>query len=330
MKKAKLLLLLFTCGLLAACGKKEKTDIAAPDTNYAGEAKERPSYGYVEDADDAEETVSIPGILIEKGQTDYQVSHSEQSDGSILFSIEGKWNENLKWDVAASENPTAEVKEVSRTNEKIEYQFTGQKDVIGYSEFTISLSDPDTDKTMFVAVFSLLSNQEGMLTALNTVDYIPSDEKKPEVETVTVRESTAAEETEEYISPDEQEYIAAMEKAYNELMGERSYPEEFTITGKGTTDILETNAATVSFTYKEHSLICSMSPTLTIESLRQAVDGSDAWKTKKVGETEVVYSTDNNDITMMWKDEASVCYMLSGREVPEAVYFEAIKLMLGK
>ncbi|MBR0307000.1 MAG: hypothetical protein IIX07_09335, partial [Lachnospiraceae bacterium] len=121
MKKAKLLLLLFTCGLLAACGKKDQTDISSPETNYAGEAKEQPSFAYEGELEDDAEMVTVPGVLIEYGQTDYLVSHSEQADGTLLFSIEGNWNENQKWDVAASDNPTADVKEVSRTNEKIEY-----------------------------------------------------------------------------------------------------------------------------------------------------------------------------------------------------------------
>ena len=326
-KKTKLLLLLFTCGLLAACGKKEKTDVSSPETNYVGEAKEQPSFAYEEGLEDDAEMVTVPGVLIEYGQTDYLTSYSEQADGSLLFFIEGNWNENQKWNVVASDNPTADVKEVSRTNEKIEYQFTGQKEVSGYSEYTISLSDAETDKTMFIAVFSMLANQDGTLTALNTVGYIPSDEEEIEVE--TVQESTAAEETVEYFSPDELQYIAEQEREYAALMGERSYPEEFIITGKGTMDILETNAATIYFNYKGYYMNCGIAPSLTIDDLKQAVDDSETWKSKKVGETEVVYYADNTDTTMMWMDEANCCYLLSGREIPDSVYEEAIQLMLG-
>ena len=327
MKKAKLLLLLFTCGLLAACGKKDQTDISSPETNYAGEAKEQPSFAYEGELEDDAEMVTVPGVLIEYGQTDYLVSHSEQADGTLLFSIEGNWNENQKWEVSASDNPTADVKEVSRTNEKIEYQFTGQKDVSGYSEYTVSLSDTETDKTMFIAVFSMFANQDGTLAALNTVGYIPSDEE--EIEAETVQESTEAEETEEYFSPDELQYIAEQEREYAALMGERSYPEEFIIIGKGTLDILETKAATIYFNYKGYSMNCGIAPSLTIDDLKQAVDDSEFWKSKKVGETEVVYYVDNTDATMMWMDEANCCYLLSGREIPEYVYEEAIQLMIG-
>ena len=73
-----------------------------------------------------------------------------------------------------------------------------------------------------------------------------------------------------------------------------------------------------------------VAPTLTIEELRQAVKTSDTWKTKNVGTTEVVYYEEGSDTTMMWMDEANVCYAIYGREVPEAVYFEAIHLMAGE
>ncbi|MBQ5698951.1 MAG: hypothetical protein IIV75_04630, partial [Lachnospiraceae bacterium] len=58
----------------------------------------------------------------------------------------------------------------------------------------------------------------------------------------------------------------------------------------------------------------------TLQHQRQGAFGGDG----RVG-----YYVDNTDTTMMWMDEANCCYLLSGREIPEYVYEEAIQLMIG-
>ena len=330
MKKAKLLFIFFTCGLLAACGKKEKADIGSPDLNYDGVAKEQPTaaqgnYGQTNPT----EMAMVPGVQIVKDQTSYSYSYTEQADGSLLFTIEGTWDENQTWDIIHLEEPIVIAKEISQSKEKVEYQFTAKKDLAGYSEFYINLSETETDKDVYTIAFSTISDSENKVKALNAYGYIPSDEADTETEDKAAEESSAAEETTaEVQSPEEVEYMQEMENGYASIVGERSFPEAFTINEKGYIDILEIRAALIAFTYKDHLMSCSIAPSLTIEELKQAVEESDTWITKTVGETEVVYYVDGTDTTMIWMDETKCCYMLSGRGIEESVFDDVISLMV--
>ena len=331
MKKAKFLLLLSICGLIAACGKKDNADIHSTDRNDAGVAKEQPMASQGDyDPTDLEEMAAIPGVQIIKGEMDFSYAYTEQEDGSLLFTVEGTWDENQIWDIIPYEESVAAVKEVSQSKEKVEYQFTAEKEQTGYSEFYINLYEMETDNIVYTIVFSTMSDSENKINVLNVFGHVRSDEADLESEIEIVQESAPTEEiTEEYFSEDELEYQIEQEKGYASVVGDYSFPEAIQVNGKAYTDILETKAAVVTFTYEGHSMLCSIAPSLTIEEIRQAVKNSDTWKTKHIGETEVVYYTDNNDITMMWMDEANTCYSLSGRRIEVAVFDEVIQLMLG-
>ena len=330
MKKAKLLLILFTCGLLAACGKKEKTDIPSSELNYVGVAKERPTAAQGDYTQtELEEMAAIPGVQILKEQTDFSYAYTELKDGSLLFTIEGTWNENQKWDIVSLEESVVNVNTVSQSKEKVEYQFAAKNESAGYSEFNMILSEKETGKDLYTIIFSMISNSDNQVKPLNAFGYVHSDEEIDGTEDTMINEETAAEEiTEERYSEEELNYQKEMENGYNSITGERTFPEEFVITGKGYSDIQGTKVAVIAFTYKGHSMYCSIAPSLTIDDLKQAVDNSDSWKTKKVGETEVVYYTDNMDTTMMWMDEEPCCYSLYGRGIVDSVFSDVIQLMM--
>ena len=332
MKKAILLLLFSTCGLLAACGKKDKADISITDLNYAGVAKEQ-QMGAQGDYDHAEPEAmaEIPGVQVINDQTDFSYAYAEQNDGSLLFTIEGTWSENQTWGIKSLDESAANVKEISQSKAKVEYQIAAQKDHAGYSEFYITLSDTETKNEVYTIVFSAISDLDNKISALNAFGYGHSDETNTEPEDMTIQESSAVEETtEEVYSEDELEYQKDMEKGYDSIVGEYSFPDAFTVSAKGYSEVLGSKTAAVVFTYKGHTMYCNIAPSLTIDDLKQAVDHSDTWKTKKVGETEVVYYTDNSDTTMMWMDEANCCYSLSGRGIADSVFDDAIQLMLNK
>lgn len=312
MKKAKILFIVFTCGLLAACGKNNNTDMKPTE-------------------------LDIPGVEVMQERDDLEYTYKEQEDGSLNFTVKGKWEKNQKWNVISAEDAVATVKEVSQTNKKAEYHFTAKKELNGYSEYTISLSDTETNKTVYRIMFSVIADADAKLSVLNVYGYMPSEEKieSEEAESEAGTEEVSEENVEENLTTedfteDELTYIQDKENEYNELVGDVFIPEELTITGKDADTFEGKEIARTSLQYKENIFNCMIAPSVSVAEIKEGMESSKAvWNTKKIGETEVEYSEIEGDTIVVWMNKEGISFALSGRNVKDDITFEVVKLMIG-
>lgn len=312
MKKAKLLFIIFTCGLLAACGKNDNTDIESTE-------------------------LDISGVEVVQEQDDFEYAYTEKKDGSLIFTINGKWANKQKWSIVSDEEAIATVKEASQTNKKVVYHFTAQKGLNGYSEYAITLSDTETNKSAYTIMISVIADTDEKLSVLNIYGYVPSEEKmEVESEEADTEENTEANPTtedqdkEESYTEEELQDINNKESEFDAFVGDVFIPEEFAVSGKKTDTFQEKEMGRMNIQYKENIFTCTIIPSLSVSEIKKQINSeTKAWKTKKIGKTEVYYCELENDTIVVWTNKEGISFTLSGRDVESDITFEAVGLMLG-
>lgn len=309
MKKYTLLLFILICSILTACKKDEIVEIETTDIE------------------------NIPGVEVLERISRYDYSYSEQQDGSLLFTVGGNWEESQTWSITSDTEGIALVEELAQTKEEAKYSFVPQKSSKGYSEYELQLTDTATKEVSYTFVISLMKNEEQTkLSVLEVYFYEPSREEQ----TIDLTDTTEIVDATEIILDSEMmEMINESEEAFYEVVGEISFPKEFTVEQKSVTSFErkgnEEKTGQIDFIYKDNLYSCIISSTIPL-SYFQEVCGieSDLWEVTLVNEVEVSSYTQNTTEYIMWKDTDGIRYVLVSKKEKDVDSLEVAKLFINQ
>ena len=257
--------------------------------------------------DMAEEEIEIPGVEVSDETCAYEYSYSEQQDGSLLFTIKGKWQSNEAWKIEYDQDAIAEGKELEQSKKEVKFEFTPKEGKSGYSEYFIELYDTNTQKVTYTFVVPLMLSQDEKISVLNILYYAPTEEE--------VVEEVVEEDIPEADEEDEVSTENTMQEFYD-VVGEIELPKD--------SEILEVcvkeyddrkdgeKIGEMLFTYEDQEMVCVIAPDTPLSYFQNQMEGY-AFETQSIDDVEVIVYDTEKSRYFMWKSKDDVRYVLSER-----------------
>lgn len=257
--------------------------------------------------DMAVEEIEIPGVEVSDETCAYEYSYSEQQDGSLLFTIQGKWQSNEAWKIEYDQDAIAEGKELEQSNKEVKFEFTPKEGKSGYSEYFIELYDTNTQKVTYTFVVPLMLSQDEKISVLNILYYAPTEEEV--VEEVVEGDIPEADEEDEVSTEN------TMQEFYD-VVGEIELPND--------SEILEVcvkeyddrkdgeKVGEMLFTYEDQEMVCVIAPDTPLSYFQNQMEEY-AFETQSIDDVEVIVYDTEKSRYFMWKSKDDVRYVLSER-----------------
>ena len=311
MKKCWLLMLIIMCGLLTACKKNSTKDTVV------------------------EEIEEIPGVEVIQEVSQYTYTLSEQQDGGLLFTINGSWENGSEWKVECEDDAVALANVVEQSNGKTKITFVPEEGKDGYSEYTITLHDKETNEEIYRYVIPVMIEPEDKkLSAVKVNSY---DSSQKENETAN-EEEEVVEDVEEDTEEDVEEDTELENKktvTFRDVVGNMKFADEFVDVSTQVEEFSDRKngkySGEVFFTYKDYDYICIIAPNTPLSYLQKTmVIDAEAYELKNIGDVEVYVYTELGSRILMWKDTDGIRYVLGERKNSGEFIFEVVNLLMNK
>lgn len=149
MKRLLLILCMVLCILGTACGRKQ-----AVQGQAGGNGQNQPAKSTIGEVYPA---------------CDYEYSYKEKKDGTVEFTIKGKWDENSRWEAESSVEEVVSISPVKEDNNKITCVLSPEIDGSGYSDVTFQLCDAG-GKSLYLISALAVTDEKGKLS-VDSVNY---------------------------------------------------------------------------------------------------------------------------------------------------------------
>ena len=297
------------CGLLTACKKNSTKDTVV------------------------EEIEEIPGVEVIQEESQYTYTMSEQQDGSLLFTINGSWENGSEWKVECEDDAVALAEVIEETSGKAQISFVPKEGKSGYSEYIITLYDKENQEEIYRFVIPvMIVPEQKKLSAVEVNSYASviqeneTDIAEPEVD--------EEEDTEEDVEEDT-ELENKKTVTFRDVVGNMKFSDEFVDVSTQVEEFSDRKngkySGEVFFSYKDYDYICIIAPNTPLSYLQKTmVIDAEAYEMKNIGDVEVYVYTELGSRILMWKDTDGIRYVLGERKNSGEFIFEVVNLLMNK